>query len=189
MNPAETIQALHALLMKAPDAQYDAEGTGMWWCTIDGCDGSDHGLADYILDAIAAGKIPGLALKTYDGTTCWHCEKCGKVRTGRGCMTCLERELAAALAEVEQWKAAVETMKALQSDKVQLARDYDAALAKLAQVTGVDEGAKLRALLIDARDELGKHKFSEDGEYNNDDVIEVCDRIDEALRAKKDLDP
>lgn len=55
----------------------------------------DRDTARGILADIRAGKIPGLALKTYDGTTCWQCEKCGKTRTGRGCMVCLEAELSA----------------------------------------------------------------------------------------------
>lgn len=41
----------------------------------------------------------------------------------------------------------------------------------------------MRALLIDARDELDNHMFSDDGEYNNERVIEMCGRIDEAMRA------
>ncbi len=66
--------------------------------------GADIGLdqAAAILDAITAGKIPGLALKTYDGTTCWACEKCSKTRDGRGCMTCLASERDAAVATVRQ---------------------------------------------------------------------------------------
>ena len=59
-------------------------------------------LAHFTLDAIRAGKIPGIALKTYDGTTCWACEKCGKTRSGRGCMACLERDPLSREAEVAE---------------------------------------------------------------------------------------
>ena len=96
------------------------------------------------------------------------------------------RILAAALAEVEGLRlerdAARNALTIYAADYCKAEAERDEALAKLAQVTGVDEGAKWRALLIDARGELGRHKFSEDGEYNNDDVIEMCERIDEALR-------
>jgi hypothetical protein len=52
----------------------------------------DRVWARKILAAIEAGEVPGVALKTSDGTTCWKCEGCGRTRTGRGCMTCLEKE-------------------------------------------------------------------------------------------------
>ncbi len=56
--------------------------------------------AKIVYDAIAAGQIPGLALRANDGTTCWQCEKCGRTRDGRSCVTCLERERDEALARL-----------------------------------------------------------------------------------------
>ena len=56
--------------------------------------------ARQIIDAIRAGKIPGIAVKANDGITCWACEQCGKTRSGRGCLVCLERERDALRREV-----------------------------------------------------------------------------------------
>jgi hypothetical protein len=57
--------------------------------------------------------------------------------------------------------------------------DLDKALAKLAAAE--KRGREMEEALAAAREELGKHKFSEDGERNNDDVIEACERIDALL--------
>lgn len=51
-------------------------------------------LALAIASAIERGEVEGLALKTYDGTTCWHCDKCGRTRDGKGCRTCDANDLA-----------------------------------------------------------------------------------------------
>jgi len=39
----------------------------------------------------------------------------------------------------------------------------------------------LRELLKEARDTLGEYKFSSNGEYNNYDVIDLCEKIDAFL--------
>ncbi|MBU2346599.1 MAG: hypothetical protein KJ888_20610 [Gammaproteobacteria bacterium] len=41
---------------------------------------------------------------------------------------------------------------------------------------------EMKDLLIEARDVLGEYKFTEDGEYNNSEVIILCDKIDEFLK-------
>ena len=38
-----------------------------------------------------------------------------------------------------------------------------------------------RNLLKKARDVLDEYKYTEDGEYNNDEVFEICKEIDLAL--------
>jgi hypothetical protein len=58
--------------------------------------------ARYVMQDIRAGKLNGVALKTYDGSTCWACERCGKTRTGRGCMACLENDLADSRRQTEE---------------------------------------------------------------------------------------
>ncbi len=72
------------------------------WLPVPGTHRLNGHACRVVLDAIRANKIPGIALKAYDGTTCWACEKCGKTRSGRGCMACLERELLSREAEVAE---------------------------------------------------------------------------------------
>lgn len=89
----DAVTALCAINLSLQRSGFDPtlhERTALYLCGVQ---------AQVILAAIKANQIPGLALKTYDGTTCWACEKCGKIRTGRGCMRCLEDQVAALRAE------------------------------------------------------------------------------------------
>lgn len=77
---------------ETPDEEIDPSESWTPWVE-EQCDAILAAAATSVIDAIRSNKIPGLALKAYDGSTIWLCDKCGKTRDGKGCRTCDANEI------------------------------------------------------------------------------------------------
>lgn len=144
--------------------------------------------ANDVLVAIKEGRVPGVV--TRDTALAMSSSAC----------EALQKEVAELRGKVGDATRvttdAMEMANAAEKRAQKLMRERDEALSTLefmndqkdALLHALEEGRRIakerdeaRGLLSEAVEELRNHQFSDDGEYNNDKVIRMIDRIDAFL--------
>lgn len=158
MQPAHTMHGFAINILaairdgKVPGIRCVTECT----CMTDGPECPLHSQLDALRAELAAAKeqLAAAPKKTHDGTTCWQCEACGKTRTGRGCLVCLETALADSRAEADHLRDELAEMTkerdVLTKKSSYLEKVKDHALSQ--RVAAVTEVGHLRSQLAAATD-------------------------------------